>query len=226
MVDQRGWMRWAGALLLVACTLPATAGELRGRLDLYADGQPLRASEAAEAIIYFRPRQPSAIEPLAAETVMTTRRKQFLPRVVAVTAGSTVRFPNEDPILHNVFSTSPDNSFDAGLYGRGEGVAHRFDNPGLVKVYCNVHHAMFGFILVLDTPHFTRPDAAGEFVLTGLPDGGGDLVVFHDRARPLRQRLDALPADVLELRLDLDKRRVPPHMNKFGRPYGAGNDGY
>jgi plastocyanin len=226
MVDQRWWARCAGAVLAAACAMPAAAAELRGRLELYSEGQALRATEAAEAIVYFRPRVPSAVEPLTAETVMTTRRKQFLPRVVAITAGSSVRFPNEDPILHNVFSTSPNNGFDAGLYGRGEGVVHRFDNPGLVKVYCNVHHSMFGFILVLDTPHFTRPDASGEFVLAGLPEGGGDLVVYHDRARPLRQRLDALPTDVLALRLDLDKRRVPPHMNKFGRPYGAGNDGY
>ncbi len=226
MVDHRWCVRCAAMLLAVACALPAQSAELRGRLRLYAEGQPLRSYEAAEAIIYFRPRQPSAVEPLAAETVMTTRRKQFLPRVVAITAGSVVRFPNEDVILHNVFSTSPNNSFDAGLYGRGEGVAHRFNNPGLVKVYCNVHHSMFGYILVLDTPHFTRPDAAGEFTLSGLPDGGGDLVVFHDRARPQRQRLDTLPVNALDLRLDLDKRRVPPHMNKFGRPYGAGNDGY
>lgn len=152
---------------------------------------------------------------------MLTRRKQFQPRLLAITAGSSVRFPNEDPILHNVFSTSPDNAFDAGLYATGPGVVHTFRSPGLVKVYCNVHHSMFAFILVLDTPHFTRADATGTFRLAGVAPGEGDLVVFHDRAQPLRQRLTVPVSAPLDLRLELNKRRVPPHMNKFGRPYGA-----
>ena len=99
---------------------------------------------------------------------MSTRRKQFLPRVLAIGAGESVRFPNEDPILHNVFSQSPDNAFDTGQYGRGEGKTTRFDKPGLVRVYCNVHHSMVGHILVLDTPHFTRPSSDGRFRLTDV----------------------------------------------------------
>ena len=154
--------------------------------------------------------------------VMITRRKQFVPRVLAVTTGSAVRFPNEDPILHNVFSTSPDNSFDGGLYGSGPGVEHRFEHVGLVKVYCNVHHSMFGFILVLDTPFFARPDAQGAFELRGLPEGEGELVVFHDRAQPWRQKLVPAQNPEVAIRLDLNKRKVPVHMNKFGKPYRGG----
>jgi plastocyanin len=197
----------------------AAAADLSGKVELYTSGQPLRAAEAAEAIVYFRSRTPQAVQPAKQPALMTTRRKQFVPRVLAVTAGSSVRFPNEDPILHNAFSTSPNNAFDTGLYGSGAGAEHRFDNPGLVKVYCNVHHSMFGHILVLDTPHFTRPDATGRFELTGLPDGEGDLVVFHDRADPWRQRIVPASTPEVTVRIDLNKRKVPPHMNKFGKPY-------
>lgn len=212
------------ALLGLLGGIPAVgAAEIGGRLALFADGQPLRASEAAEAVIYWRAAQPVVAAPPSQPVVMVTRRKQFVPRVLAVAAGTTVRFPNEDPILHNAFSTSPDNAFDTGLYGQGAGATHRFDHPGLVKVYCNVHHAMFGYILVLDTPFFTRPDAEGRFRLAGLPAGDGELVVFHDRGQPLRQRV-AAGAAVLSLRLDLNKRKVPPHMNKFGKPYRRGGN--
>jgi plastocyanin len=203
------------------CIHGAGAADLSGRLVLYADGRPLRAAEATEAVIYWRPARAVPVQPAADEAVMLTRRKQFQPRLLAITAGSSVRFPNEDPILHNVFSTSPDNAFDAGLYATGPGVVHTFRSPGLVKVYCNVHHSMFAFILVLDTPHFTRADATGAFRLAGVAPGEGDLVVFHDRAQPLRQRLTVPVSAPLDLRLELNKRRVPPHMNKFGRPYGA-----
>ena len=209
-----------GVLLLASAG--AGAAELRGRVELFADGQPLRASEASEAVVYFRPKVPAPVAAVAEPVVMTTRRKQFVPRVLAITAGTSVRFPNEDPILHNTFSTSANNAFDAGLYGQGDGITHTFATPGLVKVYCNVHHSMFGFILVLDTPHFTRPDAKGNFELAGLPAGEGELVVYHDRAQPWRQRLDGARGGDVAVRIDLNKRKVPVHMNKFGKPYRGG----
>ena len=214
--------RFALAVLAMSVAGPAWAADISGRVELYAGGAPLRASEAAEAVVYYRPRSGSKPAAAAEPYVMITKRKQFVPRVLPIAAGSTVRFPNDDPILHNAFSTAPDNTFDTGQYGQGPGATHTFAKPGLVKVYCNVHHSMFGTILVLDTPFFTRPDADGRFTLTGLPAGPGELVVYHDRARPYRQPLGVFegnPARDIDVRLDLNKRKVPPHMNKFGKPY-------
>lgn len=213
-------MRWIGGLGMLLAVAAVSGAELSGQLRVFAGGKALRDSEAAEAVLYFRPDVPTAVAPLAEISVMTTRRKQFVPRVLAIPTGSSVRFPNEDPILHNAFSTSADNAFDTGQYGRGEGRTETFTRPGLVRVYCNVHHAMFGFIVVLDTPHFTKPDAAGRFLLRDLPEGGGELVVFHDRGAPMKQRVVLKAgAQTLDLSLDLNKRRVPNHMNKFGKPY-------
>lgn len=215
-------MRFAlGVALMLLCST-VVAAEIAGRIELFSAGRALRAGEAAEAVIYFRPLDRARLAELPTVSAeMITRRKQFVPRILAITVGSEVRFPNQDPILHNVFSTSPDNAFDAGVYGTGEGVTHRFQNPGLVKVYCNVHHSMFAYILVLDTPHFTRADAEGRFALTGLTAGAGELVVYHDRARPWRRTLEAGSAGEQVVRLDLDRRLVPVHTNKFGKPYGA-----
>lgn len=210
-------VRFALALLLAVSNL--AAADLSGSLRLFANGKPLRASESSEAIIYFRPRVPLSSTPAPEPVTMVTRRKQFVPRVLAVTAGSAVRFPNEDPILHNAFSTSAENAFDTGQYGRGDGKLQVFDKPGLVRVYCNVHHSMFGFVLVLDTPFHTRADALGRFKLSGLPAGEGELVVFHDRGAPLKQAITIGKDATVDLKLDLNKRRVPVHTNKFGKPY-------
>lgn len=215
---------WALALMAGLASSVTQAAEISGRLELISGGRPLRASEAAEAIIYFRPRVPVALVAPAEPAIMTTRRKQFLPRVLAVTAGSTVQFPNEDVILHNAFSSSPGNTFDTGVYGTGEGASHTFRKPGLVKVYCNVHHSMLAHILVLDTPHFTRADAQGRFRLEGLPEGEGELVVFHDRSAPWRETVDPVQRPELDIRVELTTRKVPPHMNKFGKPYGRPAD--
>ena len=211
------------------CSLAAFASyaaELSGSIGIAAAGQALRASEAAEAVVYFRPAAAFSAPAPMARVTMSTRRKEFVPRVLAITPGTEVAFPNLDPILHNAFSASPGNTFDTGVYGSGEGSAHVFNAPGLVKVYCNVHHSMNASILVLDTPWFTRPDAQGRFRLENLPAGPGDLVVFHDRTSVWQRRIDPATegATALEVKLELTRRKVPPHMNKFGKPYGRRNE--
>lgn len=204
----------------------AHAAELSGTVSIAAMGQSLRASEAAEAVVYFRPAAAFDAPAPMAPVKMSTRRKEFVPRVLAITPGTEVAFPNLDPILHNAFSSSPGNTFDTGVYGTGDGSSHVFTSPGLVKVYCNVHHSMNASILVLDTPWFARPDAQGRFRLENLPDGPGDLVVFHDRTAVWQKRLDPAAAsdDPIEVKLELTRRKVPPHMNKFGKPYGRRNE--
>ena len=211
--------------LIGLCSTRLEAVELSGRVELVSNGRPLRSEEAVEAVVYFRPTGPVATAPMPVQ-VMSTRRKRFMPRVMAITVGTRVDFPNNDPILHNAFSTSRGNGFDIGLLGEGETAAVRFDSPGYVRVYCNVHHAMAGHILVLDTPHFMHPDSSGHFHLRGLPDVPGEVVVWHDHARPWRRQVST-PAELgtLQVRLDLERRRVPPHLNKFGRPYGRDSDG-
>ena len=209
---------------MLACA-GASAATIEGRVSLSLDGKPLRPEEAAEAVVYFRPATPVAAPAARQPVDMTTLRKQFSPRILPVTVGTEVRFPNQDPILHNAFSTSKENSFDIGLYGQGEGKAQRFDKPGYVRVYCNVHHSMVGHILVLDTPFFVRPDAQGRFRLKDLPAGKGDLVVWLDRATPWHQSLVAGKTEPLAVTLELAQKKIPPHMNKFGKPYGRSSDG-
>jgi len=213
------------ALLLMAGSMSLSAAELSGQIELRSGGRVLRASEAVDAVVYFRPRAMQAFVAANERAVMTTRRKQFWPRILPIANGTTVQFPNEDVILHNAFSSSPGNQFDTGVYGVGEGAAHTFSKPGLVKVYCNVHHSMFAHILVLDTPHFTRPDAEGRFTLSDLPAGEGVLTVFHDRATPVRKALDPQLESEVILQIELTTRKVPPHANKFGKPYGSPADG-
>jgi plastocyanin len=215
---RRGWL-----LAEILAVRAVGAAELSGSVALISDGQALRSEEAAEAVVYFRPTSPPKVTPAAEPYVMGTQRKQFMPRILPITVGSEVRFPNRDPILHNAFSTSPASTFDVGVYGNGDGKSVTFAQAGYVRVFCNVHQSMVGHILVLDTPYFTRPDANGKFVLKGLPAVTGDLVVWHDRAAPWHQKLSA-GGKPLAIQLDLTQKRVPPHMNKFGKPYGRASD--
>ena len=220
-----GWLRAIASLLLAWLSIGAVGAEISGHVDLTSDGKSLRPEEAQDAVVYFRPKQPPKIKPAAKPYVMGTRHKQFVPRVLPIAVGSQVQFPNQDPILHNAFSTSKDNPFDVGLYGEGEGQTLAFTHVGYVRVYCNVHHSMIGHILVLDTPYFAQPDANGDFRLPGVPQVPGDLVIWHERATPWLRELTPEAKTSERVQLDLSQRRVPQHMNKFGKPYGRTSDG-
>lgn len=213
----------AGALLLLAAP-PAAGDVLSGDLQVVDGRGRALPGEAAEAVVWFEPDRPVAA-PQAGEYEMITRRKQFEPRVLVVPVGSTVHFPNRDPILHNVFSVSGRNSFDLGLVPRGEAGSHRFDVAGVVKVFCNVHHSMVAYVAVLDTPFHAVPGRDGRFQLRDLPAGAGTLTAWHPRGEPVSRRVDPARGPDAELAVEASRPLVPPHLNKLGRPYARSRRG-
>lgn len=193
---------------------------LSGKLVLVEKGKVQPSREARFSVIWWQPKSPAPLTVPSTPFEMTTVRKEFLPRVLAVPAGSRIRFPNQDPILHNVFSVSGENRFDLGLYKQGDAKEAHLRQAGIVNVFCNVHHSMVGYIAVLDTPFYTSADAEGNFELEGLPAGPGTLSFWQERADPTTIDLTLpLKGPRLEVKLELIKARVPPHRNKFGQPY-------
>jgi plastocyanin len=223
--------RFLGSLLLLSTliTAPAIAsnaisGQLR-LLDL--DEQPVtESSEYAHAVAYFEPADTSLGPVEGTREVLTTRRRQFQPRVLPIQLGTEVVFPNEDRILHNVFSSSQPNPFDLGLYAESEGKSHRFTQPGLVRVFCNVHPAMYAHIVVVNGPHFVIPAPSGHFRLEELPPGPGVLTLWHERSEPLRIELTVtdgsielgsieLAMTIRQLQRQRERRRQPLRRGNF-----------
>lgn len=207
------WLGIAGA---------SAAADLKGSVSLGAG--PVSTSDLDDTVVFYRPEAKAPLKPLTGDITVMMRGKSFVPHVLTVTAGTRVRFPNGDPILHNIFSTSTGNGFDLGLYGEGESKSALMQHPGLVRVYCNVHHEMFAYVLVLDTPYFTRPQPDGSFVLKGLPPGPGELTVWNPRGELWHQHLDAPDGAPLAVQLKLSRFGVPAHFNKFGKPYDKNAD--
>jgi len=129
--------------------------------------------------------------------------ESFSPRVVAITRGSTVDFPNGDPFFHDVFSLSRAASFDLGSYPRGSSRSQTFPRAGLVKVYCHIHSQMSASILVFDHPYFTIPHADGSFSIDGLPAGTYRVSAWHERIGENTQTIKVDPGRAAEIQFAL-----------------------
>jgi plastocyanin len=120
---------------------------------------------------------------------------QFAPHILPVLAGTTVEWPNNDDIFHNVFSISEAKEFDLDLYkGNPPDKRVRFDRPGKVDVYCSIHANMNCIVLVLENPYFAATDADGKFTIKNVPPGKYKLKAWHER----------LPADEQEITVPED----------------------
>ena len=161
------------------------------------------SSELANVVVFVKapptPTPPSRVS-------IRQKDEAFVPHMVAVTAGSTVDFPNDDLIFHNVFSLSRGGTFDLGRYPRGQSKGRTFREPGLIKVYCNLHSHMSALVRVFDHPFFAIPDAEGQFTIKGLAPGRYDVVAWHERVGDVTFEADVAAGQVASLSFSLPLR--------------------
>lgn len=148
------------------------------------------------------------------------KNKTFVPAVLAIPAGSTVDFPNEDPIFHNIFSLSHPEPFDLGLYRAGAVKSRVFSAPATYRVFCNIHPQMTAVILVLPTSWIVEADSSGAYRMD-VPPGRYRITAWSDRAQPASTEITVGPerASVPDLSLDESNYVELPHKNKFGQDY-------
>jgi plastocyanin len=221
-------MRRIAVLVGVGCLAWAQAGSrVTGRITMLEKGGQSSADLGA-AVVYLDGAPAAPARPVSVDIAIND--KEFVPRVVVVPVGSTVRFLNHDPFDHNVFSASESNAFDLGQYGRGEVKGWTFTAPGLVRIFCNVHPRMVAFVQVMASRYFAQPSADGGFAIPDVVPGTYELHAWHERTPPATAevRVTAAGASGIELELDARGFRWVPHKNKYGRAYptNAGRERY
>jgi plastocyanin len=124
-----------------------------------------------------------------AHAILDQKDMRFIPHILTILVGTTVDFPNSDPVFHNVFSISPLKRFNLGLYSKGHVPTIMFDKPGIISILCNVHPEMLAFIVVLKTPFFAVPGPDGDFIIRNIPSGSRTVRYWPEDGRTQERRV-------------------------------------
>ena len=222
MLNRALAVRFTPLLVLALAAGPLAAqASVFGRVSVTdKGGRP--AQDVGQSVVWLT--GPGAEPGRPVQASMATESKQFVPHLVVVPVGSTIAFPNHDGFKHNVFSLSPESTFDLGLYGRGEGRTTTFATAGVIRVYCNVHAQMRGIVKVVPSALWTSPAADGAFRITGVRPGEYTLHVWHERAaEEMTQAIVVRGGEDASVVVILDARgyQQVQHKNKIGKAYST-----
>jgi plastocyanin len=157
-------------------------------VDLKNDSsEDVLSFERERVIVYLEGDFASQGSPVTAEISQQNRR--FLPDTLWIPAGSTVSFPNLDPIFHNVFSLSKPKEFDLGNYPKDHTRTVVFQKPGVVFVNCHLHPNMSAAIVISPNRWGAKADPDGKFTIAGVPSGNYSIVAWHKTAGLFHQRV-------------------------------------
>jgi plastocyanin len=200
----------------------AVNGTIRGRVELRSTPPDLArrpnvsdvtmprshdATDRRRSVVYLETAPRAAFEQREdARAKLDQRNEAFVPHVLAIVAGTTVDFPNNDKTYHNVFSLSPTKPFDLGRYAVGRSKSVRFDRPGIVRVFCDIHSHMSAFILVFAHRHFAVTDDDGRYRLDNVPPGTYTVIAWNESAPTESRRVVVADAGDVEANFVLGRR--------------------
>jgi truncated hemoglobin YjbI/plastocyanin len=169
-------------------------------------------------LVVLRPLDRASRPRPAQVRTMEQRGRDFAPHLLVVPVGSTVNFPNFDPIYHNVYSSSDVKSFDLGVYRNGESRAVIFDQPGIIQVECSVHENMLAYIAVVNEP-YAAIATDGSFAFKSVVPGRYKLRAWTERSGKMTEKDVVIKGGDSALAIEVDGRASGrQRTDKFGNP--------
>jgi plastocyanin len=190
-------------------------GVISGRVEVHREPSPVArrpnvsglgttgervAPEPWRSVVYLERASRGAFEQHEpGRGVMDQRNETFVPHVLAITTGTVVDFPNTDTVYHNVFSLSRAARFDLGRYAAGRSQSVRFDRPGIVRVFCEIHSHMNAFILVFSHPFFAMTSPDGRYRIDNVPPGTYNVIAWNETGSSEPRPVTVQDGDATEL---------------------------
>jgi plastocyanin len=212
-------MRHALAIAAL-CFLAADAGSapqnggVKGTISV-------KGKKTGAGVVVYLEDVPGTVTPPKKHAVIRQREKQFDPPLTIVVKGTTIDFPNEDKIFHNVFSVSRPARFDLGLYKSGTMKSVEMKRAGVVDVYCNIHPDMIAKVKILDNGFYTITGADGAFDIEGVPAGDYPIVAWLPSGDEARGKVTIKAGQAARVDLAVSASdKHESHLRKDGTPYG------
>jgi hypothetical protein len=197
---------------------PAATGTVAGAVAIFKDGDP--KADRSGVTVYLE-KVPSPPPPPGPTRQIRQNYQTFSPGVMVIVKGTTVDFPNDDKVFHNVFSVSKTARFDLGLYKSGETKSVTFHEAGVVDVYCNIHPQMVAKIKVLDNAFYAVTGADGSFRIKNVPAGTYPIVAWQAFGAEFRGEVTVTAGGTATVSPTLNEGKAPlRHLRKDGTPYG------
>ena len=221
-------MRAALFCLALFAAISCGAQDVRVQVKIVHEKNP-RETSNANVVVWLTPVGGALKTPPPLEHIrLVQKNKEFTPHLLAITAGTSVEFPNEDPFFHNVFSLYKGKRFDLGLYEAGSSRSVKFDRPGVSFIFCNIHPDMSATVIALPTQYFAVSKTNGEALIRNVPEGKYKMEVWYERSTP--EALQKLTSEISvpasrEIALEV-RELIPdkvPHKNKYGQDYDKSN---
>jgi plastocyanin len=193
-------------------------GSVRGKISVKNGG---KSRGDHNGVVVYLENVPGTPPVPKDHAVVRQREKQFVPPLTVVVKGTTVDFPNEDKIFHNVFSVSRPARFDLGLYKSGTAKSVEMKRAGTVDVYCNIHPDMIAKVKVLDNAYYTISSKSGEFRIDNVPAGDYPVVAWLPTGDEVKGTVTVKPGESSEVKLEIaEVAKKDTHTRKDGTPYG------
>jgi len=212
------WLTLAGVAMFadIAQSAPK-GGTVKGTVSVLSKG---KAKQDRSGVLVYLEGVPGA-PPKQKNATVRQREKQFDPPLTIVVKGTTVDFPNEDKIFHNVFSVSRPARFDLGLYKSGVMKSVEMKRAGTIDVYCNIHPDMVAKVKVVDNAFYTITDKTGAFAIEGVPPGEYPVVAWLPSGDEVAGKVVVKAGEAATVELSVaEVAKKATHTRKDGTPYG------